>query len=98
VGLWGWGVRARLYILTVYCTDVQVFRVQFALTMGQAGVEKMIQNLNDDMLVEMRQIGVGRPSDLSPKYVSPPLFHLPLQLCALGCWFYCSLTNWMNNC
>jgi L-lactate dehydrogenase (cytochrome) len=43
VGLWGWGVRARLYILTVYFTDVQVFRVQFALTMGQAGVEKMIQ-------------------------------------------------------
>jgi L-lactate dehydrogenase (cytochrome) len=40
--------------------------------MGQAGVEKMIQNLNDDMLVEMRQIGVGRPSDLSPKYVSLP--------------------------
>jgi L-lactate dehydrogenase (cytochrome) len=40
--------------------------------MGQAGVEKMIQNLNDDMLVEMHQIGVGRPSDLSPKYVSLP--------------------------
>ncbi|KIY68734.1 FMN-dependent alpha-hydroxy acid dehydrogenase [Cylindrobasidium torrendii FP15055 ss-10] len=44
--------------------------VQFSLTMGQEGVEKMIKNLNDDMLVEMRQIGVSNPSQLNPKYVN----------------------------
>ncbi|KAJ7867853.1 hypothetical protein B0H13DRAFT_1635985 [Mycena leptocephala] len=60
-----------LKLLALGCRLVGLGRpVQFALTMGQAGVEKMIQNLNDNMLVEMRQIGVGRPSDLSPKYVN----------------------------
>ncbi|KAL1744783.1 FMN-dependent dehydrogenase-domain-containing protein [Schizophyllum fasciatum] len=44
--------------------------VQLSLTMGQAGVERMLQNLHDDMLVEMRQIGVSSPSQLNLKYLN----------------------------
>ncbi|KAJ7082128.1 FMN-dependent dehydrogenase-domain-containing protein [Mycena epipterygia] len=60
-----------LKLLALGCKLVGLGRpVQFALTMGQAGVEKMIQNLHDDMLVEMAQIGVNSPADLNPKYVN----------------------------
>lgn len=44
--------------------------VQLSLTMGQAGVEKMLQNLHDDMLVEMRQVGVSSPSQLGLKNIN----------------------------
>ncbi|KAI5890538.1 FMN-linked oxidoreductase [Schizophyllum commune H4-8] len=44
--------------------------VQLSLTMGQAGVERMLQNLHDDMLVEMRQIGVSSPSQLNTRYIN----------------------------
>ncbi|KAJ7466033.1 FMN-dependent dehydrogenase [Mycena latifolia] len=60
-----------LKLLALGCSLVGLGRpVQFALTMGQAGVEKMIQNLHDDMLVEMRQIGVNSPGQLTPNYVN----------------------------
>ena len=42
--------------------------------MGQAGVERMLQNLHDDMLVEMRQIGVSSPSQLNIRYVRSNLY------------------------